>query len=124
MKIPIFNSLYSSKRIINSKKLNFKFLNNLDFRNVDLKKFPILRMLKILPNNNSLFETILVTINDKLVELFLDNKIKFTDISKKMNKILNLGSLKKYKKVKPKNIDQIIKMNKKIKHHVELFIKK
>jgi len=124
MKIPIFNSLYSSKRIINSKKLNFKFLNNLDFRNVDLKKFPILRMLKILPNNNSLFETILVTINDKLVELFLDNKIKFTDISKKMNKILNFGSLKKFKKVKPKNIDEIIKMNKKIKHHVELFIKK
>ena len=39
-----------------------------------------------------------------------------------MNKMLNLGSLKKYKKVKPKNIDEIIKMNKKIKHHVELFI--
>ena len=99
-------------------------MNNLDFRNVDLKRFPILRTLKILPNNNSLFETILVTINDKFVELFLDNKIKFTDISKKMNKMLNLGSLKKYKKVKPKNIDEIINMNKKIKHHVELFIKK
>ena len=108
MKIPIFNSLYSSKRIINSKKLNFKILNNLDFRNVDLKRFPILRTLRMLPDNNSLFETILVTINDKFVELFLDNKIKFTDISKKMNKMLNLGSLKKYKKVKPKNIDEII----------------
>ena len=124
MKIPIFNSLYSSKKIIDSRKLDFKILNNLDFRNVALKKFPLLRTLKILPNNNSLFETILVTINDKFVELFLDNKIKFTDISKKMNKMLNLGSLKKYKKVKPKNIDEIIKMNKKIKHHVELFIKK
>jgi hypothetical protein len=41
-----------------------------------------------------------------------------------MNKMLNLESLKKYKKVKPKNIDEIIKINKKIKQHVELFIKK
>ena len=123
MRIPIFNSLYSSKRIINSKKLNFKILNKLDFRAVDLKKFPLVRVLKILPNNTSLFETILVTINDKFVELFLDNKIKFTDISQKMNKMLNLNSLKKYKKIKPKNIDEIIKTNKKIRHDVELLTK-
>ena len=123
MKIPIFNSLYSSKRIINSKKLNFKILNNLDFRNVDLKRFPILRTLRILPDNNSLFETILVTINDKFVELFLDNKIKFTDISKKMNKMLNLYSFKKYKKIKPKNIEEIVKMNTKIKDDIEYLIK-
>ena len=89
MKIPIFNSLYSSKKIINSKKLDFKILNNLDFRDVTLKKFPLIKkVLKMLPKNTSLFETILVSINDKFVELFLNNKIKFTDISKKMNKML------------------------------------
>ena len=124
MKIPIFNSLYSSNKIINSKKLDFKSLNNLDFRNVNFQKFPIVKVLKILPDNSSLFETILVSINDKLVELFLNNKIKFTDISKKMNKILNLYSLKKYKKIKPKNIEQIIKMNTKIKNDIEYSIKK
>ena len=48
----------------------------------------------MLTNDSSLFETILVSINDKFVELFLNNKIKFTDISKKMNKMLNLNSLK------------------------------
>ena len=83
MKIPIFNSLYGSKNIINSKNLDFKILNHLDFRNVNLKEFPMVRVLKMLPNNTSLFETILVSINDKFVELFLNNKIKFTDISKK-----------------------------------------
>ena len=46
------------------KKLNFKILNNLDFRKVNLKKFPLMRILKILPEKTSLFETILVSIND------------------------------------------------------------
>ena len=118
MKIPIFNSLYSSKKIINSKKLDFKILNNLDFRDVDTKKFPLIKVLKILPDNTSLFETILVSINDKFVELFLKNKIKFTDISKKMNKMLSLNSFKKYKKIKPKNIEEIMKINKKIKNDI------
>ena len=123
MKIPIFNSLYSSKKIINSKKLDFETLNNLDFKAVDPIKFPLIKVLKMLPNNTSLFETILVSINDKFVELFLSNKIKFTDISRKMNKMLNLYNFKKYKKIKPKNIEEIIKMNTKIKNDIEYFIK-
>ncbi len=116
MKIPIFNSLYSSERLIKSKKLDFKILNNLDFRKVNLKKFPSVQIIKMLPDASSLFETILVSINDRLVELFLKNKLKFTDISKKMNKMLSLYSFKKYKKIKPKNINEIIKVNKKIKN--------
>ncbi len=122
MKIPIFNSLYSSNNVVNSKNLDFKILNHLDFRNVNLKEFPLVQLLKILPADTSLFETILVSINDKFVELFLNNKIKFTDISKKMNKILNLDNFKKYKKIKPKNIDEIIKMDKKIKKEIEHLI--
>ena len=78
----------------------------------------------MLTNNTSLFETILVSINDKFVELFLRNKIKFTDISKKMNKMLNLYSIKKYKKIKPKNIEEIVKMNTKIKNDIEYLITK
>ena len=37
--------------------------------------------------------------------------------------MLNLYGLKKYKKIKPKNIDEIIKMNKKIKNDIEFLIK-
>ena len=101
-----------------------QILNNLNLKNVDFKRFPLVKILKLLPDNTSLFETILVSINDKFVELFLNNKIKFTDISKKMNKMLNLYSLKKYKKIKPKNIDEIIKMNIKIKNDIEKFVQK
>ena len=119
MKIPIFNSLYSSQNIITSKKLDFKILNNLDFRYANSKKFPLIKVIKILPNYSSLYETILVSINDKLVELFLNNKIKFTDISKKMNNILKLNNLKKYKKIKPKNIEEILNMNIKIKNNIK-----
>ena len=122
MKIPIFNSLYSSNNFINSKKLDFKILNNLDLKKIDHKRFTVIKILNKLPEKSSLYETILVSINDKLVELFLDNKIKFTDISKKMHNILNLKELKKYKMIKPKKIMEIINLNKKIKNKVELIV--
>ena len=115
MKIPIFNSLYSSNRIINSKKLDLKILNNLNFQDIDLKRFPIIKILNKLPEKSSLFETVLVSINDKLVKLFLNNRIKFTDISKKMNSMLELNEFKKFKKLKVKKIDDIMNLNNKIK---------
>ena len=119
MKIPIFNSLYSSNNFINSNQLNLKVLNNLAFEEINYKKFSVIKILNKLPENSSLFETILVSINDKLVELFLANKIKFTDISKKMHNILNLNEIKKYKMIKPSRINDIIKLNNEIRHKVE-----
>ncbi len=119
MRIPIFNSLYSSNNFINSKKLNIKILNNLSFKEINYKRFSVIKILNKLPENSSLFETILVSINDKLVELFLANKIKFTDISKKMHNILDLKEFKKYKMIKPKKIYDIIFLNNKIRGKIE-----
>ena len=124
MKIPIYNSLYSSNHMINSKKLDLKILNNLNFQDVDLKRFPITKILTKLPEKSSLFETVLVSINDKLVKLFLDNRIKFTDISKKMNSMLELNEFKKFKKLKVKKIDNIMSLNNKIKDKLKDIIKK
>ena len=111
MKIPIFNSLYSSSKPIRSKKIDLNILNNLDFKIVDYKRFPLTKILNILPEKFSLFETILVSINDELVRLFLGKKIKFTDISKKMNSILNLNEYKKFKMKKVKKLSDIIYLN-------------
>ena len=119
MRIPIFNSLYSSNNFINSKKLNIKILNNLSFKEINYKRFSVIKILNKLPENSSLFETILVSINDKLVELFLANKIKFTDISKKMHNILDLKEFKKYKMIKPRKIYDIIFLNNKIRGKIE-----
>ena len=120
MKIPIFNSLYSSNSFINSKKLDLKILNDLSFKEINYKRFSVIKILNKLPENSSLFETILVSINDKLVELFLANKIKFTDISKKMHNILDLKELKKYKMIKHRKINDIIFLNNKIRKKIEI----
>jgi len=112
MKIPLFNSFYSNfQKKIDSKNLNFEILNNLNFKEVDLIKFPIVNILKKLPKNDSLFETVIVSANDKLVELFLTKKITFNHISIILLKMLKMYKFLKYKKIKPKNIDQIIKLS-------------
>ena len=109
MMIPIFNSLYQNKKKkIKSKKLNFSIINNLNFKKIDLKRFPVVQILDKLPNNNSLFETIIVTANDDLVKMFLKDKIKFTDISKTLLRVLRDEEFIKYKGIIPKNINEIL----------------
>ena len=108
MIVPIFNSLYEDEsKKLNTKELNFKHINNLNFKKVDLKKFPVVKILNKLPRRHSLFETIIVSANDKLVHLFLNKKIKFLDISKILLKTINNKQFSKYKLIIPKNIAQI-----------------
>ena len=72
MKIPIFNTLYSDQlKSLESKKLDIRKLNNLNLMNLDNKKFPLIKILDIIPDKSSLFETILISVNDELVNLFL-----------------------------------------------------
>ena len=110
MKIPIFNTLYSdSQKTLISKKLDVYKLNNLNLQNIEYKRYPVVKFLDNLPEKNSLYETVLLSANDELVELFLENKIKFTDIFTQLNK---LNEFDKYKKIMPKNVDDIVKLNK------------
>ena len=112
MKIPIFNSIYDNiDKKYKSKKINLKILNNLDFNKVDKRKYPSIEILKKVTNKNTLFETLLVSINDELVNLFLENKISFEDISKKLKQILNNKDFSKYKHKKVNNLAQIEKLN-------------
>ena len=108
MTIPIFNSIYfDSDKKIKSKKINIQILNNLDLKKIDKIKFPVVKILKNINDKDSLFETIIVSANDKLVNLFLCGKIKFTDISSNLLKICNMSQFNKFKSKKPKNIDDI-----------------
>jgi len=119
MIIPIFNSLYPNyKKKIKSNKLNLSIMNNLDFKELDKIKFPVAKILNLLPNNDSLFETVIVSANDILVKKFLNKEIKFLDISKLMLKIINNKEFLKFKKITPKNIDQITYLS----HYVSLKI--
>ena len=92
MKIPIYNSLHSDQKLnlnLNTKDIDLKLLNNLDLNYVDKKKFPSAKIIDLIPTNNSLFETILVSVNDSLVNLFL----KILDIKKLLNIIRKKSSL-------------------------------
>ena len=108
MTIPIYNSIYFEKnKNIKSSPLNFETLNNLNLHKVEKNKFPLVGLLNKLPKYPSLFETVLITINDYLVYRFLDKRINFQDLTKLINKISNLKEFQKFKKIKPRNIKQI-----------------
>ena len=98
MKIPIFNTLYNAtNKTISSRLINFKKLNNLELKLISSKKFPSIRILNQLPEMTSLFETILVTLNDELVKRFLNKKIEFNQITPKIMKLLKTKEFQKYK---------------------------
>ena len=111
MKIPIFNTLYDDKKFYQkSKNINIKKLNNLNLEKPNLEKFPLIKILKKIPNKFTLYEALIVSINDTLVELFLDKKIQFKSISRIFFNTINDKDFLKYKSIIPKNIDQIINL--------------
>ncbi len=112
MKIPIFNTLYldSNDKILTN-KIDINVLNNLCLKEVSKKRYPMINILNMLPQKNSLFETVIVSANDALVELFLRKKINFVDIQKKLFRLIKSKEFSKYKKISPKNIKDIINLN-------------
>ena len=112
MKIPIFNTLYTNNdKKLKSKTIDINSLNNLNFKTIEFKRFPMVKLLNILPQKQSLFETVIVSVNDTLVELFLNNKIKFVDIQKSLFRIINKKKFLEYKKKYPKKIKDIVELN-------------
>ena len=114
MQVPISNSIYmgsSNRKFIKTKKIDLKILNSLNLQKVNKKKFPVIKLLKKMSKTNNLFGTVLVSMNDELVSLFLKNKINFLDISSKICHLINLPVFSKYKLQKPINLAQIEKLN-------------
>ena len=113
MAIPIFNSLYNKgNKKFSSNKLNIEVLNNLDFKNINLNRFPVVAILKKMPIKDSLYDTVIVSANEALVQLFLKGKIKFNDISKRLLNVASNSYYTKFKTKKPKNINDILDINK------------
>ena len=112
MEVPIFNTLFFEKNFkYKTKNINLNLLNDLSFDNVNLKRYPMVKILKLLPIKNSLFETVVVSANDTLVNLFLEKKISFLDIHKELFKVLKSNKYSKYKNQKPKKLSDIINLN-------------
>ena len=121
MRIPILNSLnlkYEKEK--NSTKLDIKTLNNLSFNSIDVKRYPVTKILKKIPERDTMFETLIVSVNDELVDLFLKKKIEFTDICSYLSKFINSKEFKKYKNKKQINFKNILKFDKKIRLKIKL----
>ena len=114
MEIPIFNSLYldNLRKKIKSKEINFDKINNLNFIEVNNSIFPSINLLRKIPDKISLFETVLVSANDSLVELFLNKKITYLDIYRILNIITSQKEFIKMKLIKPSTLGQITKLSK------------
>ncbi len=125
MQIPIFNTVYTNnnKKKFVTKKLSLNKLNNLRLNRVNIKKFPVINILKTLPLNISLFETVLVTLNDNLVDYFLNKKIRYKDISEIIVKFVNYKAFLKYKSIKPKKIQDIISVKNHVNYELKKFLK-
>ncbi len=123
MEIPIFNSIYdiNDKKLL-TKNINLDKLNNLNFMKINKNKFNSVTILDKMPLNNSLFETVLVSSNDSLVRLFLDKKIKFTDIIDRLISILASKKFKKLKKILPRKISDVIKLDNNVRDEIKNLI--
>ena len=115
MKIPIFNSIYQNVlKKIDTKKININLLNNLKLIKADIIRYPSLRILKKINNINSLFETVLVSANDELVDLYIQNRIKFLEINKYLFKILKYEKYSNLIRTKPKKISDIVNLSEEV----------
>ncbi len=126
MKIPIFNALYYNdlNKKISSKEIDINILNNLNFSKPNTKRFKALKFIKMLPKKISLFETILITANDEIVKLFLKNKISFREIVPTIHKIIKSKDFKKFKKIMPKNLDNITELSKFVRFKIQSIVYK
>ena len=115
MSVPIMNSLYENKIFdYNKKDINFSILNGLNFIKPDKKKFPVLKLLKLLPKKTTYFETILITINDYLVDKYLMGSINYYSLNTNLIKLIKTPYFTRYYEFGPKNIIDIKIMVKKV----------
>ena len=81
---------------------------------------PCVDILKELEINDSLYETAIVSLNDELVNLFLNKKIKYSDIYLKLSKIINTNEFKRLKKILPSKVSDVIKTSENVRNKIKL----
>ena len=124
MIIPISNAINIKERFKKNEIINnYNKLNNLKFFTPSTKKFPLLKILKLIPENTSYFETILITLNDELVTKYLSGTLNYASIYKNLLNLIKKPYFNKYYKLKPHNIYDIKNMIKITKNYLELNIK-
>ena len=113
MEIPIFNSIYQNTKSYSlNTKIDINKINNLNLKKVDEKKFPLIKILKLIPDKISLYETVIVSANDELVNMYLNGVINYNEIASKLIKLIKNKKFIKFKKKEPRNISDIMNVDK------------
>ena len=90
-----------------TKNIDAKILSKLSFQNVNIKRFPSIKLINKCLNLGILTPTIVNASNEVLVSLFLTKKIGFLSIVKIINKIFRDKDFKKYARRKTVSIKDI-----------------
>ncbi|MGA1862406.1 1-deoxy-D-xylulose-5-phosphate reductoisomerase [Deferribacter thermophilus] len=121
MKIPIAYALSYPKRLnLKTKRIDFYRLSKLTFDKPDFTKYPCLKIaFDILKNDKSSYFIALNGANEIAVESFLNRNIKFIDIAKIIEEVLNL--------IEPKDvnsIEEIVEFDRYVREKTYYIIKK
>jgi len=107
MKLPIEYALSYPKRLkAVTKKVDFMENNKMTFFKADTGKFPCLKLAYQAAKKGYTYPVVLNAANEVAVWAFLDKKIKFTDISKIIEK-----AMKKHKPLKKYNLNDILSVD-------------
>tara|TARA_B100000029_G_C17510865_1_gene936184 strand:- start:369 stop:1529 length:1161 start_codon:yes stop_codon:yes gene_type:complete len=112
MTIPISNTILGNSSCGNKiEDLDILRLDNLRFFKVDKKRYPSIKLIDKCFKSGKSAPVILNASNEILVSLFLQKKIKFTDITNILNKIFRHKDFKKYAKKKTSSLMDIYKLD-------------
>ncbi len=90
MRIPIQYALtYPRRADAVSQRLDFYKMGKLSFRKPDIKKFPCLELARRSSSVGGTAPSVLCASDEEAVRSYLDNKIKFTDIPRIIEKVLS-----------------------------------
>ena len=111
MQIPIAYALNYPNRLSNNiEKINLFEISSLKFEKPNLNKFKCLELAYRALRKGHCYQVILNAADEVLVDSFLNGKIKYTDISNGIEKIMNM-----YEKQELKTIDEILEFDKEVK---------
>lgn len=91
MRLPIQYALSHPERLPNQSlpKIDWSLIDKLDFRQPDMEKFPCLGLAIEAGKKGGTYPAVLCAADEVAVEMFLDNRIKFTDIPALIQKVLD-----------------------------------
>ena len=118
MQIPIAYALNYPNRLSNTvEKLDLFEVAELKFEKVNLEKFKCLKLAYKAIEMGHSYQVILNATNEVLVNAFLNNEIKYTDIAEGIEKMINF-----YKRRELNTIEDILNFDKEVKEETKKYV--